>query len=179
MSIDLANDWLRKEVATPSTYYGYNLNAAALDTDSTWSIRKVTTVATVDTVSWNEGRIFSFSAKWSEKEACFATPSGSLGVTWSVTKLQDSFYNTYSIINAAWTDLSGANLYRVLITDHLGKSYNYLGEVYQNTYTPTPITTEQSTTKFQFRGLSSYTYSLTVTAVNVAGISASTVTISA
>ena len=54
MAIDLANDWLRRDIATPSVYYGYNLNPGSLDTDSTWSIRKVTTSGTIDTVTWND-----------------------------------------------------------------------------------------------------------------------------
>ena len=128
MAIDLANDWLRRDIATPSVYYGYNLNPGSLDTDSTWSIRKVTTSGTIDTVTWNDNLQFKFTAKWSERVDCFATPSGSLGITWSVSNVQNSFSTTYSEIRASWTDLSGANLYRILLTDYLGQTYNYLGE---------------------------------------------------
>lgn len=177
MAIDLANDWLRKDIATPSVYYGYALNAIAQDTDSVWAIRKVTTSGGTDTVTWNDNLQFKFNAKWSERVACFATPSGSLGVTWSVTTGQNSFSMTYSDIRASWTDLSGANLYRILLTDHLGQTYNYTGGTNRNPYLTTQLTNEQEGTSYFFRGQSSYTYSLTVTAVNALGISASTVTI--
>lgn len=179
MTIDLANDWLRKDNATASStiYYGYTQNTAAQDTDSVWSIRKVTTIGSVDSVTWNDNLQFRFNAKWSERVACFATPSGSLGVTWSVTTGQNSFSMTYSDIRASWNDLAGANLYRILLTDHLGQTYNYLGNTIRNTYTTNSITNEQEGTTYYFRGQSSFTYSLTVTAVNALGISASTVTI--
>jgi hypothetical protein len=177
MAIDLANDWLRKDIATPSVYYGYSQNVGSLDTDSTWAIRKVTTSGSTDTVTWNDNLQFRFNAKWSERVACFATPSGPLGVTWSVTTSQNSFSVTYSDIRATWTDLSGANLYRILLTDHLGETYNYLGTTTRNPYQTVQLTNEQQGNSYYFRGQSSYTYSLTVTAVNALGISASTVTI--
>lgn len=177
MSIDLANDWLRKDIATPSVYYGYTQNTGAQDTDSVWAIRKVTSSGGTDTVTWNDNLQFKFNAKWSERVACFATPSGSLGVTWSVTTVQNSFSMTYSNIRASWNDLSGANLYRILLTDHLGQTYNYLGQTNRNPYLLTQLTNEQEGTSYSFRGITNMTYSLTVTAVNALGISASTVTI--
>jgi hypothetical protein len=177
MAIDLANDWLRKDIATPSVYYGYALNAVAQDTDSVWAIRKVTTSGATDTVTWNDNIQFKFNAKWSERVACFATPSGSLGITWSVSTGQNSFSVTYSDIRASWTDLSGANLYRILLTDHLGRTYNYTGDSNRNPYLLTQLTSEQEGTSYFFRGTTNMTYSLTVTAVNALGISASTVTI--
>jgi hypothetical protein len=177
MGIDLANGWLRKDIATPSVYYGYSQNTGALDSDSVWSIRKVTTSGGTDTVTWNDNLQFKFNSKWSERVACFATPSGSLGVTWSITTGQNSFSMTYSDIRASWTDLSGANLYKILLTDHLGQTYNYLGTTTINPYQTVQLTTEQEGNSYYFRGQSSYTYSLTVTAVNALGISASTVTI--
>ena len=179
MNIDLANDWLRKEIATPSVYYGYSLNPSSLDTESVWSIRKVTTSGSTasDTVLWNDNKFLSFNAKWTERVACFATPSGSLGVTWSITTYQDSFSNTFSLINMSWTDLSGANSYRILVSDHLGNAYNYLGNIYQNPYNSLTCTDEVFGSSYKFKGLSSYTYSMTVTAVNALGVSASTVTI--
>lgn len=177
MAIDLANDWLRKDIATPSVYYGYTQNPGAQDTDSVWAIRKVTTSGGTDTVTWNDNLQFKFNAKWSERVACFATPSGSLGVTWSVITSQNSFSVTYSNIRASWNDLSGANLYRILLTDHLGETYNYLGTTTRNPYQTVQLTNEQEGTSYYFRGTTNMTYSLTVTAVNALGISASTVTI--
>ena len=177
MAIYLSIDCLRKETATPSVYYGYAQSVSAIDTDSVWAIRRIPTTGATDSVSWNDGKLLSHSAKWSERAQCFATPSGSLGVTWSITNYQNSFAITYSNINISWTDLSGVNLYRILISDNLGVIYNYLGEPFKNTYVTTPLTSEITNNSYLFRGTTNMTYSVSVTGVNVIGSTTSTVSI--
>lgn len=176
-NLDLNNDWTKRETGTPSTYYGYTKQLNASDTDSVWAIRKVTFSGGVESILWNNNFQFSYSAKWSERAACFATPSGSLGVTYSLYNFRDSFSNTYSIINTSWTDLSGTNLYRVKVSDQNDVTYNYLYQPFSNNYMTTLITSETTGTSSIFRGITNMTYSITVTAVNALGTSASTVTV--
>lgn len=178
MNIDLNIDWLRKDIATPSVYYGYAQNAGSVDTDSVWAIRKVTTVAGVDSVLWNENRILTYSARWDERVACFATPSGSLGFTYSVSTRQNSFNITYSYLNMSWTDLSGTNLYRIKVSDQNGITYNALYDPFVNPWIINQLTTEIiGTTSYVFRGVPNMTYSVVITGVNALGVTSSSSTI--
>lgn len=177
MNVDLNSDWLRKDNATPSVYYGYSQNAGASDTDSVWAIRKVVSGSS-DSVLWNDNRILAYSARWDERVACFATPSGSLGFTYSVTPKSNTFAITYSFINTSWTDLSGTNIYRLKITDQNGITYNSLYEPFVNPYIINQLTTEiTGTTSYLFKGVPAMTYSVTLTAVNGAGSISTTSTI--
>src|SRR6476620_6505572 len=98
--IDLNNDWLRRDIAgTASTYYGYSSDIAASDTDRIWSIRRISTVGTVDSVKWSDNQKFNFTGKWSERVACFTAPSGSLGITYSKTTIAPNVVQ----INSSWS----------------------------------------------------------------------------
>ena len=55
--MDLTN-YLRKDFATPSIYYGYSSDSNAASTDFNWSIRKVTTATNVETVTWSNGNSY-------------------------------------------------------------------------------------------------------------------------
>jgi hypothetical protein len=168
--MDLTN-YLRKDYATPSIYYGYSSDPNAASTDFNWSIRKVTTSGNVETVTWTNGDPVKSLSKWNDRVNSFATPAGSLGLTCS-------FSNPF--LNITWNQLSGANRYQISISES-GKLYSDSG--HQLYYNPngntTPITKELSNSgsykyKFASTGL---IYSITLTAINVAGSSASTVTI--
>jgi hypothetical protein len=179
MSIDLANGWLRKDNATASStvYYGYAQDPSAANSDSVWAIRKVTTSGSVDTVSWNDNKLFGFNAIWNDRLETFIAPTASLSITYSVNNSTNSFNITSSIINASWTDIKGVNQYNVLITDQNGVLYDYLGNPFSNTYATTKLTNVQQSNTYQFKGVPSMTYSLTVTAVNMAGSTYSSVNI--
>jgi len=179
MAIDLANDWLRKDNATASStvYYGYAIDPSTTNVDSVWSIRKVTTSGSVDTVSWNDNIVLSYNAVWNDRVETFIAPTASLAITYSVTTTTNSFEVDYSIINSSWTDIKGVNQYRISITDQNGILYNYLGNPFNNTYDMNRLTNVQSSNTYTFRGVPSMTYSLTVSAVNMAGSTSSTVTI--
>ncbi len=179
MSIDLANDWFKKDNATASStvYYGYAQDPSALVTDSVWAIRKVTTSGWVDTVSWNDNKLFQYNAIWNDRVETFIAPTASLGITYAVVTSVNSFNFTSSIINASWTDIKGVNQYNILITDQNGVIYDYLGNPFSNTYVTTKLTNVQSSNSYQFKGIPSMTYSLTVTAVNMAGSTYSSVNI--
>lgn len=179
MAIDLANDWLRKDNATGSStvYYGYATDPASANSDSVWAIRKVTTSGAVDTVTWNENVLFSYNAVWNDRLETFIAPTASLNLTYSVSSNTNSFGLVSSLINASWTDIKGINRYNITVTDQNGVLYDYLGNPFSNTYVTTRLTNVQSNNTYIFKGVPSMTYSLTVSAVNVAGSTSSTATI--
>lgn len=176
MSLNLDTDWIKYEYVGTTAYYGYTLPGTS-ETTSSWAIRQVVGTGSSMSVSWNDNQSLIYSAKWSERVNCFATPSGSLGVTWSVTTVTDSFQIPTSIVNLSWTDLSGVNNYTVKISDQNGVVYNYLNQPFNNTYITTPLTSQQSVTTYQFKGVSSMTYSIIVSGTNALGSTSSTVTV--
>ena len=176
--IDLSNNWLRRDVGTNSVYYGYSTNLASDDTDRSWSILKVTTVGTVDSVSWTDNEMLSYNSKWSERVANFVAPSGVLGITYS--KTNDTFSNVE--IKTSWTILSGVNTYKVSVTDQNGVLYGGLknpkNQPFLNNYGAERITDKLvGVNRYNFIGTTGMTYSLTITGVNQIGTTASTITI--
>jgi hypothetical protein len=166
--MDLTN-YLRKDYATPSIYYGYSIDPNAASTDFNWSIRKVTTAANVETVTWSNGDPAKPYAKWNDRVNTFSTPAGSLGLTCSFSS---------PVLNISWNQLSGANRYQVVVSES-GKIYSDGGgQIYYNN-NATQITKEVingGSYKYKYAS-SGLTYTVTLTALNVAGSSASTVTI--
>jgi hypothetical protein len=176
--IDLSNNWLRRDVGTSSVYYGYAVNVASGDTDRSWSILKLTTVGTVDSVSWADNEMLSYNSKWSERLANFVAPTGALGITYS--KTTDTFSNV--AINASWTILSGVNIYKVSVTDQNGVLYGAVktprNQVFLNNYGAERITDKLvGVNGYNFIGTTGMTYSITITGVNTIGTTSSTVTI--
>lgn len=177
--MDLSNNWLRKDtIGTSSIYYGYSINVGTGDTDRSWSIRKINTVGTVDSVYWSDNKDFSYNAKWSERVANFTTPSGSLGITYS--KTTDTFSNV--AINTSWTILAGVNTYKVIVTDQNGILYGSFksprNQPFLNNYGGERITDLLvGNNSYSFVGELSMTYSLTITGVNQVGTTSSTITI--
>lgn len=177
--MDLSNDWLRRDVVgTSSVYYGYAINVASNDSDRVWSILKIETIGTVDTVYWNDNERMSSTAKWTERVNNFSTPSGSLGITYS--KTTDTFSNVS--ISSSWTILSGVNTYKVTITDQNGVLYGPVktpkNQIFLNNYGAERITDKLiGLNSYNFIGSTGMTYSLTITGVNTIGTTSSTVII--
>lgn len=176
--IDLSNNWLRRDVGTNSVYYGYSTNFASGDDDRSWSILKLTTVGTVDSVYWNDNEMLSYNAKWSERVANFSTPTGSLGVTYS--KSTDTFSNV--TIDTNWAILSGVNTYKVIVIDQNGILYGPFkgprNQEFLNNYGAERITDKViGNNNYKFVGTIGMTYSVTITGVNTVGTTSSTITI--
>ena len=172
--MDLSNEWLRRDVGTVSVYYGYARNVASTDSDRSWSILKISTVGTVDSVSWNDNSKLEYIGVWNDRVANFTTPSGSLGITYSTVK---GSFNSVTI-NSSWSYLTGVNTYKISITDQNGVLYSSMGSPFLNNYVTERITTiVKGDNRFVFNGESGMTYSFTLTGVNTIGSSASTVTI--
>ena len=179
--MDLTN-YLRKDYATPSIYYGYSSNPNAASTDFNWSIRKVTTVTNVETVTWSNGDPGKPYAKWNDRVVSFISPTASLGLTCSKGTQIDNNVP----LNITWNQLSGANRYQVVVSKN-SIVYSDLGsQIYYNSNGNTNQITKEIVNGGSYiynfaestNGLSpSNIYSITLTAFNVAGSSSSTVTI--
>lgn len=175
--MDFNSAWLRRDtIGTASVYYGYAVNVASGDTDRVWSIRKITTTGTVDSVTWSDNESMVYNAKWSERVTNFTVPAGSLGVTYS--KATDSFSNV--TIDTNWTILSGVNTYKVIVTDQNGILYGPFkgprNQVFLNNYGGERITDKViANNNYKFVGTIGMTYSITITGVNTIGTTASTV----
>ena len=177
--MDLTN-YLRKDFATPSIYYGYSSDSNAASTDFNWSIRKVTTATNVETVTWSNGDPGKPYAKWNDRVASFATPTGSLGLTCS----KGTQINNNVPLNITWNQLSGVNRYQVVVSKD-SIVYSDLGSQIYNNNNNSQITKEivnGGSYTFNYaestNGASpSNTYTITLTAVNVTGSSVSTVTV--
>ena len=177
--MDLTN-YLRKDFATPSIYYGYSSDSNAASTDFNWSIRKVTTATNVETVTWSNGDSVNTYAKWNDRVASFITPTGSLGLTCSLgTQIGNSVP-----LNITWNQLSGANRYQIVVSKSSIIYSDSGNQVYYNpSFNNSQITTEivnGSSYTFnyaQWTASASNVYSIALTAVNVTGSSSSTTTV--
>lgn len=159
-------NWQRREFigATYSNgivnrYYGYTNVPNAADTDEVFSISKVTVSGTVETVTWNDNSFASNTAKWSERVANFAAPSGSLGFTYSGTN--PLFFT--------WTRLAGVNQYNIVVKNSSGYVATEKGHVNTNSsqaYTEKYFNTTSHTQRF-YTGTGTYT--IVLQAVNAGG----------
>jgi hypothetical protein len=158
ISTRLSSNWLRRDINPPNVYYGYNNDINASDTDPSWSIRKVSTSGSVETVSWNDSSLSSFNAKWTERVENFIAPSGVLGFTYS---------GTYPI-TFTWNRLTGVNIYNIKVSQN-GNYVYYTGSI--NPYqTNSDITATYYNTNIHdqyFQG--SGTYEIVLEAINSAG----------
>jgi len=165
---NLDTDWTRKEIATPSTYYGYAKSGTS-PSEKRWAIRKVTSSGGSQSVEWNNNISFRPNAIWDNRAAHFtalASFTASSGLTYSVDQTGNTFHDEYRL-SISWTDLAGTDIYKVKITDHNGVVYNYLGGPYSNKYQLGGIATETTKTNFAFLAPANMTYSFTITAANI------------
>ena len=177
--MDLTN-YLRKDFATPSIYYGYSSDSNAASTDFNWSIRKVTTASNVETVTWSNGDPGKPYAKWNDRVVSFISPTASLGLTCSI----GTQINNNVPLNITWNQLSGVNRYQVVVSKD-SIVYSDLGSQIYNNNNNSQITKEivnGSSYTFNYaestNGASpSNVYSIALTAINVAGSLASTITV--
>jgi hypothetical protein len=179
--MDLTN-YLRKDFATPSIYYGYSSDSNAASTDFNWSIRKVTTATNVETVTWSNGDPGKPYTKWNDRVASFATPTGSLGLTCSL----GTQINNNIPLNITWNQLSGVNRYQIVVSSNSIIYSDSGNQIYNNpNFNNSQITKEivnGGSYTFNYAessngASSSNVYSITLTAINVAGSSASTITV--
>ena len=166
-----ALNWLRREITGSNVYYGYSYDMNASDTDNTWSIKRITTSGSVETVKWSNGEYNNTISKWSDRVASFTTPAGSLGLTCS---------SSGSSLNVSWNQLTGVDNYQVIISSN-NIIYSDLGtQLYNNlNFNSSQVTkTVVNSGSYAYHyATAGDTYTITLNAVNVAGASSSTVTI--
>lgn len=163
-----ANNWLRRDISSPTVYYGYSTDTNAANTDDNWFIKKVTTAGSVETVTWTNGSPNYNISKWNDRVASFVQPTGALGVTWSVS---------VPSLSISWNQLTGVDRYQVVVRES-GKLYSDLGsEIYNNGSLQVTKEVVNAGSYTYNKASSGLTYSVTITGVNVAGTTASTVTI--
>jgi hypothetical protein len=173
MSLDLTNGYIRKDSSSASNiYYGYSYNTAVADGDKVYAIRKVTTVAGVETVTWTNNSPISYASSWTNRAASFTAPSGSLGLTWSLSS--GIFYGA----QVSWSSLTGVDVYYVTVKNQGGQLLNLDGSLLQGFYVneKTYTTDLFNQTSVSVGFVNNGTYSVTVTGKNVAGTTSSTAT---
>ena len=168
-------NWLRRDINTPTTYYGYNSDANAGDSDTNWSIKKVTVSGTVETVKWANGN-YDHNSIWSNRVESFQTPTGSLGVTCS--KVAYSSNNVS--LNISWNVLTGVDKYQVIVSES-GDVYSDGGYVIRNNNnfnnTSATILLSNTNNYIYKKGLYGKSYSITINGINVIGTTSSTITV--
>ena len=177
--MDLTN-YLRKDYATPSIYYGYSSDANADSTDFNWSIRKVTTSTNVETVTWSNGDPGKPFAKWNDRVVSFISPTASLGLKFS----NGTQIGNNVPLNITWNQLPGTNRDQIVVSES-SIIYADSGNRIYNNNNNSQITKEivnGGSYTYNFAESSngaspSNVYSITLTAINVAGSSVSTITV--
>ena len=186
MALDLANGYIRKDGSSASNvYYGYSYNQNAGDNDKVFAIRKVSTVGGVETITWTNGTQQSYINDWSGRTYSFSAPAGSLGLTYATTTLTETVTSgTYSFtyaksrfVSFTWSSINGVSKYLITSKDASGNLLNVDGAPLRGQYVTRDYTTEVfNLTSYSQGYLDAGTYTLTVTAVNVAGSISSTAT---
>lgn len=180
MSIDLANGYSRKDGASASNlYYGYSYVGTPVNDDYVFSLRKVTTSAGVETVTWANGGPINYNCNWTQREFYFTAPVGSLALTYSIATASQGF-NFSACARLNWQAVSGVSYYYITTKDVDGNLLNKDGvrllgpNLDQVSYSDLVINSYNYTQNFIQTG----TYSITLTGWNVAGVTASTFTFS-
>jgi hypothetical protein len=176
MNVNLENDWLRFDNVTSNTasWYGYNTNPGALDTDLTWSIREISGSGSTY-VYWNNNISLAYEASWANRSYYFATPSN---ISISATSVPNGL-GSYNV-TFTWNAATGSSRYYANFTRDGITIYNMLdgGIAIQNPYQTTSTKTYINTYSATINNCpSGHTYSASLYAANGFGNS-STVTAS-
>ena len=171
--------WLRRDVASSDTvYYGYSVDANAQDSDNSWTIKKVYTSGTVESVTWTNGAPNLEISIWANRVSSFVSPTYSISLTWSVVP---TYYTADSDINLSWNTVPGVDVYQISVKDSKGNLLSndgYILNINQNE-DENPITSEihatsAVTTHYKYKHAKvGMTYSITVLGRNVAGSTSS------
>ncbi len=164
MALDLTTDYVRKDSSSASNvYFGYAVGNPS-DTDKVFAIRRVNTAANVETVSWTNGDSISFNDSWSGRTYSFSTPGGNLNLTWSRVTTPGR------LASFTWSQINGVSKYLVTVKDSSGNILNSDGTIYRSAYNFKSFGSNLFNTYAYTQGfLDAGTYSLTLTATNVAG----------
>jgi len=169
------NNWLRHDGASASNqYYGYNLNPNASDSDTNWSIRQVQTINSIDYVKWSNNSIYQWASTWANRTQSFSTPSGSLGLTYSVSGSEGTYFVTMK-----WNLLTGVDQYIISTLNTNGTPISPTGDKIIGPY----VTSTYSCSFFNNNNYTqkvvdtNATYSITLIGINQAGTISTSVNI--
>ncbi len=172
MALDLANGYQRKDSASASNvYYAYTYKSNATDSENVFAIRKVSTVAGVETVTWTNGDPISYNDNWTSRTYSFSSPGGSLGLTGSTGSNLGYYYANFS-----WNLLSGVSKY-MITANGSGGVVNTFGQYESGPNYKGYTNILFNTTSWSQVFINPGTYTFTVIAQNVAGSTSSTITI--
>ena len=154
----LSLNWLRRDINPPNVYYGYNTNLNASDSDNTWSIKRVSSSGSVESVNWSDNNLLSNNAKWSERSENFESPTGSLGFTYSVGR--PTIFT--------WNKLAGVNKYNIIVKNNDGSFVTKEGNTLQYN-TNVTVTESYFNDNNHAQYFQSGSYSVLLQAVNSGG----------
>jgi hypothetical protein len=179
MALDLANDYSRKDSASASNvYYGYSVDSNVADGDKVFAIRRVNTTSSVETVKWTNGNQFSYVSDWTGRTYSFATPGGSLNLSFTTSIATSGSLITHRLGIFTWSSLQGVSKYLVQAVDSTGRFLQVNGLPLTGQYLNRGYGWELiNLTTWTNYFLNSGTYTFTVRAENVAGFTSSTITI--
>lgn len=170
MPLDLINGYSRKDSSSASNvYYGYTVNPNPADGDAVFAIRRVNTVAGVETVTWTNGNPLSYSDTWTGRTFSFGAPGGTLGFTYSKSSTVP-YYASFT-----WSSISGVSKYVITATNSNNQILDGFGLTLRSNDAAKPFTANLTNTYvYTQQFVNSGTYSVTLTATNVAGSISST-----
>jgi len=178
ISSRLSSNWLRRDISPPDVYYGYSNNLSSGDSDSTWSIKKVTTTS-VESVTWTNGNV-GYVSTWDNRVESFQAPSTPLNVAYSVLDTPDSFNSDRKTLSISWDLITGVDIYKVIVKES-GKIYNNEGhQVYDNPNFNGSVSTSDVINGDSYgyiHAQSGLTYSVTISGSNIGGVTSSTINI--
>ena len=169
MVINLETDFIKYESTGSTAYYGY-AKPGTNTSSKEWSIRQVIGTGASLSVSWNLNTQFSYTGIWDNKESHFSyDASQSLAPTYSTSESTNSFNITRTFVDISWDEYSGADIYKLKITDQNGVLYNHLHTQAVNPYVINKYTTTTKGTSYKFVGTPNMTYSVSFYLVNSTG----------
>lgn len=163
----ISNNWLRRDIGSPDTYYGYSFDYNVADSDTKWSIKKVTVSGSVETVTWSNGKPGAQISIWNDRVECFSSPAGSLNLSVSQLNLSGK-----PSIGLSWDLITGVNVYQIIISESVsGNTLTDGGYVLNNRGFNSMATAEvYNVDNYVYSHPQvGVTYSVTVKAVNIAG----------
>ena len=174
MAIDFLNSYQRKDSASASNvYYGYSYVSNPADDDLVWSIRRDSTTSGVESYTWANGDASAMYSSWTNRADYFVAPTASLGLTWSTSN------TIVKTMNIGWNLLNGVDKYIITSRTSAGQLLDSRGNsiLGPNTFNRSYTDFVTGVNNFSLSFIDSGTYSITLTALNAGGSTASTATI--
>ena len=167
--LNLNSFYLRKDTTSATySYYGYNLNLNASDTDNNWLIRQVSVISNIETTKWSSNDLSQYYSVWNNRTSYFSQPLAP-SLTYSLV--------TPNGVRVSWVGVTGVSVYNYSIKDMNGNNITYLLDAGLNTYSSINPQLINQTSFSVYNLKSGNTYSISVTSVNTYGSATSSLTL--